>query len=95
MGITGEVSLNGKLICTTEAEAARVRAALPDHITLTRAEAGCISFEVTPTDDPMIWSVAERFVDAAAFEAHQQRASTSQWAKETAGIARDYKITGL
>ena len=62
---------------------------------LTRAEAGCISFEVTKTSDPMVWAVSERFVDAAAFEAHQARAAASDWAAQTAGIARDYTIRGM
>lgn len=90
-----EVTLTGTLTCVSESEASRVRAALPAHIALTRAEAGCLSFEVTPTDDPMVWAVSERFTNAAAFEAHQTRAGASDWARETAGIARDYTITGL
>ena len=89
------VTLQGTLRCATDVEAARVRAALAEHIRLTRAEPGCISFEVTATDDPMIWNVAEAFCDAAAFEAHQTRAAASDWARETAGIARDYTIEGL
>lgn len=89
------VTLTGTLTCATDAEAARVRAALPEHIRLTRAETGCISFEVVQTDDPMVWAVAERFADAAAFQAHQSRAAASDWARQTAGIARDYKTSGL
>ena len=89
------VTLNGTLTCVTQAEADCVRTALAEHIRLTRAEAGCISFEVLQTADPMVWSVAECFTDAAAFEAHQARAGASDWARETAGIARDYKIDGL
>ncbi|MEQ6203850.1 antibiotic biosynthesis monooxygenase [Sulfitobacter sp. HNIBRBA2951] len=89
------VTLTGTLTCASEDEAARVRAALDTHIALTRDEAGCISFEVTPTDDPMVWHVSERFTDAAAFEAHQTRAAASDWATQTAGIARDYTIEGL
>ncbi|QUJ77605.1 antibiotic biosynthesis monooxygenase [Sulfitobacter albidus] len=91
----GIVTLNGTLTCTTGEEAARVRAALSEHIRLTRAEPGCISFEVTATDDPMVWTVAEQFDSPAAFEAHQSRAAASDWARETAGIARDYTITGM
>lgn len=89
------VTLNGYLRCADEAEATRVRAALDEHIRLTRAEPGCVSFEVTPTDDPFVWQVAEEFTDPAAFDAHQARAGTSDWAVETKGIARDYKITGM
>lgn len=72
-----------------------MRAALADHIRLTRAEPGCLAFDVDATDDPLIWSVAEEFVDAAAFAAHQDRAGASVWAVETAGIARNYTVQGL
>lgn len=93
--MNGEVTLTGTLICTSQAEADRVRAALPAHIALTRAEAGCLSFEVVPTANPMIWSVSERFVDRSAFKAHQSRAAASDWAAQTKGIARDYIIVGM
>lgn len=95
MGMTTEVTLTGTLICKSAAEAARVRAALSAHIALTRAEAGCISFDVLPTLDPLVWSVAERFADADAFRAHQARAAASEWAAQTTGIARDYTIVGM
>lgn len=94
MGMT-EVSLTGRLVCATQDEAERVRESLPAHIALTRAESGCLSFEVTQTADPLVWSVAERFVDANAFKAHQARAAASDWAVQTAGIARDYTIVGM
>ena len=70
-----------------------VTAALPDHIALTRAEPGCLSFEVTP--DPAQhgrFTVAERFTDRAAFDAHQARAGASPWAEITAGIPRHYQV---
>jgi quinol monooxygenase YgiN len=89
------VTLNGYLRCANEDEAARVRAAVDDHIRLTRAEPGCVSFEVKATDDPLVWSVAEEFTDAGAFKAHQERASNSDWAAETKGIAREYSVKGL
>ena len=66
----GTVCLSGDLICASAAEAAIVRQYLPEHIRLTRAEPGCLSFEVTQSGDPMIWRVAERFADRAAFDAH-------------------------
>lgn len=89
------VTLNGTLTCISEDEAARVRAALDEHIRLTRAEPGCVFFEVTPTHDPMVWAVAEEFIDPEAFEAHQTRAGASDWAEQTKGIARDYTIKGM
>ncbi|MEX0310354.1 MAG: putative quinol monooxygenase [Tateyamaria sp.] len=89
------VTLDGFLRCANDAEAERVRAALLEHIRLTRAEPGCIRFEVDPTDDPWVWHVSEAFVDPAAFEAHQARAQATSWATQTQGIARDYTITGM
>ncbi len=88
-----KVALTGHLRCADAVEAARVRAGLDTHLRLTRAEPGCLRFDVTPTDDPLVWHVSELFTDRAAFEAHQARAGASNWAKLTAGIARDYKIT--
>ena len=90
-----DVTLTGQLICATEAEAGRVRAALQDHIDATRSEAGCLSFDVTETDNPLIWQVDERFTDPAAFEAHQFRAAASPWATYTHGIERAYTIKGM
>ncbi len=86
------IQLNGQLICADLLEAARVTAHLPAHIAATRAEAGCVSFEVTQSA-PLVWDVAETFVDRAAFDAHQARGATSVWARETAGIRRVYDVT--
>lgn len=84
--------LSGRLICADAEEAERVRAHLPDHIRLTRAEPGCVSFEVTQSPDPLIWMVEERFVSRVAFERHQERVALSDWGRATAGIRRDYMI---
>ncbi|MFY0660848.1 MAG: antibiotic biosynthesis monooxygenase [Shimia sp.] len=73
-----------------------VTEALPKHIALTRAEAGCLSFEVTPdAAHPGRFQVAELFVDRAAFDAHQSRTKMSDWAKTTDGIPRSYQIENL
>ena len=87
------IRLSGSLICTTHAQARAVMMCLPDHLRLTRAEPGCLSFDVVETDDPMIWQVDEAFIDRAAFEAHQSRAAASDWGQQTAGITRDYVIS--
>lgn len=87
------VRLSGRLICATADEAATVRRCLPAHLALTRAEPGCMAFSVTETDDPMVWRVEERFVDRAAFEAHQSRTTGSDWAAQTRLIRRDYRVT--
>ncbi|WP_172330385.1 putative quinol monooxygenase [Mangrovicoccus sp. HB161399] len=87
------IRLTGRLICSGDAEAAAVRAHLPEHVRLTRAEPGCLRFEVLPAEDPLAWTVEELFRDRAAFEAHQARVRGSDWGRATAGIARDYEIT--
>lgn len=89
-----EVTLSGELRCADAAQAERVRAHLDEHVALTRAEPGCLAFEVSPTDDEMVWRVMERFVDEAAFDAHQRRVAASTWGRETAGIERSYVIRG-
>ncbi len=89
-----EVTLRGQLRCADAAEAERVRAHLDEHIALTRAEPGCLAFDVTPTDTDGVWSVSERFADEAAFDAHQRRVASSTWGRETAGIERSYVIHG-
>ncbi|MBB3036057.1 putative quinol monooxygenase [Hoyosella altamirensis] len=86
------VKLTGRLVCVDDAEAETVLRHLPRHMELTRAEAGCLHFDVEPTGDPRVWSVSERFVDQAAFDAHQARVRTSEWGQATSGIAREYVI---
>lgn len=86
--------LSGFLICRTLEEADRVSELLPEHIRLTRAEPGCLRFEVLRSHaDPVRFAVSEAFADRAAFEAHQARASATIWAKVTKGIPREYEIT--
>ena len=84
--------LSGRLLCASAEEADIVRRHLPEHVRLTRAEPGCLSFEVTPTDDPLTWRVEERFADRAAFDAHQRRTRTSAWGAATAAIRRNYEV---
>jgi len=89
------VHLTGRLICRNAAEAHLVEEHLPLHVTLTRAEPGCLSFEVSPTADPLVWDVEERFRDEGVFAAHQARVAASEWGAVTAGIERRYSITGI
>jgi quinol monooxygenase YgiN len=87
-----EIQLTGWLVCRNAAEAAIVAAHLPKHIELTRAERGCLSFEVAATDDPLVWTVEERFATEEAFAAHQARVAGSEWGRSTAGIERQYEV---
>jgi len=89
----GNVCLTG-YIDVPEERAEAVQVALPTHIALTRAEEGCLSFEVVPCPQvPHRFLVSEVFVDQLAFDAHQRRTKDSRWAKVTEGIPREYSIT--
>ncbi|MDZ4095161.1 MAG: antibiotic biosynthesis monooxygenase [Paracoccaceae bacterium] len=87
------ITLTGSLTCTTPAEAETVAQYLPDHISLSRAEPGCLMFSVTQTTDPLIWQVDESFATRDAFDAHQARTRASAWFRATAHIARAFQIT--
>ncbi|MFC7454296.1 putative quinol monooxygenase [Insolitispirillum peregrinum] len=69
-----------------------MRTHLPEHVRLTRAEPGCLSFTVSPSDDPLVWQVEECFITREAFEFHQHRTRASSWWAATADIPRDYEI---
>jgi len=84
------VRLTGRLICTTSEDAALVRAFLPAHISASRAEPGCIRFDVTQESCGLVWAVSEEFVSEAAFDAHQMRTKASPWGSATAHITRDF-----
>jgi len=89
----GTVRLTGHIDVPEERSEA-VQAALPVHIALTRAEEGCLSFEVVPCPQvPHRFLVSELFVDQSAFDAHQKRTKDSSWAEVTEGIPREYSIT--
>lgn len=87
------VELTGRLLCESAEQAEIVHRHLPRHIELTRAEEGCLRFDVTQAEDPLVWTVAELFADQSAFEAHQERVKASEWGRATTAIARDYVIT--
>lgn len=86
------IRVTGRLICPTEGEAGIVRTMLPEHIRLSRAEAGCLTFNVSPSADPLVWVLHESFVDRAAFEAHQDRTRASAWFAATGGLTRDFHV---
>lgn len=85
--------VQGRLICQNEAQARIARENLPEHIRLTREEPGCVSFEVTPTDDPFVWALNETFTSAETFRAHQARTKASHWGRVSEGILRDFEVT--
>ncbi len=89
----GRVCLTGYIDVPAERMEA-IQTALRAHIALTRAEPGCLSFDVNPCPNVKYrFLVSEVFVDQQAFDAHQIRARASDWAKVSDGIAREYSIS--
>ncbi len=88
-----QIKLTG-YIDVPESRLEEITAALPEHIRLTRLEAGCISFNVSPdADHAGRYNVAEVFATRADFDQHQSRTKSSEWAQITQGIPRSYTIT--
>ncbi len=88
------IVVEGRLICASAAQAARVAAHLPEHARLSRAEPGCLRFDIAPDPaDPLIWTLDEAFVDAAAFAAHRARSAASNWARASDGVARELRVS--
>ncbi|WP_175954101.1 putative quinol monooxygenase [Schaalia sp. Marseille-Q2122] len=93
---TPYIALSGILSCKDERELGLVQAFLPAHIEFTRAEEGCISFEVTQDSvNPLIWHVNELFDSQASFDAHQRRTLASEWGAQTAHIKREYIVSEI
>ena len=89
------IRLRGHLDCTTEEEVQAIRAHHQAHLALSRAEPGCLTFDITPTDDPMVWEVMEAFRTRADFDAHQARTRESAWFAATRSILRDFRVEEL
>lgn len=91
--MNGRVRVTGYLRCAPD-EIGTVHTALPVRIRLTRAERGCLAFEVAlAAEDPCRWRVTETFADASAFAAHQARTRASAWWTATGHMARRFEIT--
>ena len=88
---SGSFRLEGDIDVPPE-KTATILNALANHIELTRAESGCIFFNVVPCEKVQgRFLVSEAFVDQAAFDFHQERSKTSDWASVSAGLQRHYK----
>jgi quinol monooxygenase YgiN len=87
------IRVTGHLLATA-ADTPLIERLLPEHIRLSRAEPGCLKFEVVPSATvPFAWALDEAFTDRAAFEAHQTRTRASRWGRDTAHIARDFTVS--
>ena len=88
-----KITLNGHIEVPSE-DLNAVLAELPNHIALTQAEAGCMTFKVTQdSSNPQRFDVYEEFTDKAEFEKHQARVKASHWEKVTKNVERFYTIT--
>ena len=87
------IHLTGTLTCPTSDDLKIVETYLPEHIALSRAEPGCLSFTVIQTSNPMVWHLKETFTDHATFEAHQARSLASNWWIQSQNLVRDFQIT--
>ncbi len=68
---------------------------LPNHIALTRKEAGCLVFNITQDEnDSFRFDVYEEFENKQSFEQHQSRVRSSEWGKITKNVERNYVIEG-
>ncbi len=88
----GRVILKGYMV-VPRPDLAVVLAALPEHIERTRAEEGCLFFDVTQdSDDETKFHVHEEFRSEADFDLHQRRTQASRWAETTKNAARHYRV---
>ncbi|MFT2111262.1 putative quinol monooxygenase [Marinomonas sp. 2405UD68-3] len=87
-----KVILEGHIV-VPNSELDRIKAELATHIQLTKAEVGCLKFEVLPDlEKPNQFNVYEEFVSQADFDNHQERVKNSKWGRVTTGVERHYSI---
>ena len=78
------------------AELEIVTAALEVHKKLTRAEPGCLKFNIRPDRDILgRYTVYEKFASQDAFTAHQERVKASEWGRISANVERHYEIAEI
>lgn len=90
----GEITLTGQLICRDMGQMLTVLDHADAHVAATRAEPGCLSFELRQSENPLVFDVAEHFRDRAAFDAHKARSAASDWGRATATLERRYSVQG-
>ncbi len=66
---------------------------IAEHIRLSRAEPGCIAFDISPSPhDPFLFHVAQEFIDRDAFAAHTDRTRASVWWAKSQHLTRDIRV---
>lgn len=86
----GKVLLTGTMRCDAD-EVETVLALMDKHVRLSQAEPGCLQFELWQDElDPRSFHVSEVFRSERDFEAHQDRAHSSDWGRVTRHMPRDF-----
>ncbi len=88
----GKVTITGYLQVPAE-ELSSVAEALPTHQDLSRAEPGCLVFEVSRDEaDNCRFHLYEQYDSAEAFEYHKARAASSEWSTISRNVERHLTI---
>jgi quinol monooxygenase YgiN len=91
----GKVILEGYIV-VSESDLINLKEHLDEHIKLTRAENGCIVFNVEQRNGKeLIFDVYEEFSDKEAYYFHQERLKASPWYKATRKVEKHYDVSGL
>jgi quinol monooxygenase YgiN len=88
------VTLTGFLVCRSLEEADRVSELLPEHIRTTRAERGCVRYEVWRSRaDPVRYAFHGVFTNRATYGEHLARSEATLYGTCTRHIPRDFRLT--
>lgn len=91
----GQVALSGQLVCANADQLQIVLEFVSDHIAASRAELGCLYFDIFQTTNPLVWQVEELYLNENALAAHKVRTAASIWAIKTIELGRDiHRIHG-
>ncbi|MFC0058735.1 putative quinol monooxygenase [Vibrio inusitatus] len=87
------MTLEGHILVPVQ-DLKQILEALPEHIELTQAEPGCITFHVQQSSrKPHRFDVYEVFIDREGFEYHQSRVKESRWGAITSNVIRHYQVS--
>ena len=85
------VALSGRLVCLDAGQMLTALTLLPEHVRLSRQEPGCLRFDMWQDEDPLVWHLAELFVNDEAYAAHQARARDSEWGHASIALGREFR----
>lgn len=90
-----KIILKGYIVVPEE-DLRAVTRELGRHVELTRAEDGCLVFEVTQdASSKHVFEVYEEFRDEKSFRQHQHRVRESKWGSITANVERHYEVRAV